>query len=89
MKPTSENSPNCPFLSLTQLIIKKEKKRKPFTRRGEHVADGLRNHGGIFVDDELETLGADQLHRVFLPHLRCERERGGGGASGDKFASEF
>ena len=38
------------------------------TRRSEHVADGLGDHGGVFVDDELEALGADQLHCVFLPH---------------------
>lgn len=39
------------------------------TWRGEHVVDGLGNHGGIFVDDEFEALGADQLNHVLLLHL--------------------
>jgi hypothetical protein len=35
---------------------------------GEHVVDGLGNHGGFLVDHELEALGADQLHHVLLLH---------------------
>ena len=29
------------------------------TGRSEHVTDGLRNHGGFFIDYEFEALGAD------------------------------
>lgn len=36
---------------------------------GQHVADGLGDHGGLLVDHELEALGADQLHDAFLLHL--------------------
>lgn len=50
-------------------LSREREEEKQYTGRGKHVSDGLRNHGGVFVDDEFETLGANQLHRVFLPHL--------------------
>lgn len=31
------------------------------TRGGEHVPEGVGDHGGLLVDEELETLGADEL----------------------------
>lgn len=50
-------------------MARKEKGKAFSTRRGEHVANGLRNHGRVLVDDEFEALRADQFHGVFLPHL--------------------
>jgi hypothetical protein len=32
-----------------------------FTRRREHVAQGVWDHGSLLIDDELKTLGADEL----------------------------
>jgi hypothetical protein len=32
-----------------------------FTRRREHVAQGVGDHGGLLIDDELEALSADEL----------------------------
>lgn len=48
------------------------------TWRGEHVANGVGDHGRLLVDDELEALGADELDEasgVFLL-LGLTRSRG-------------
>lgn len=35
----------------------------------KHVADGLGDHGSLLVNDELEALGANQLHRLLVPRV--------------------